>query len=193
MPKKMIRRFMPSPQTIKEHKSLRFLGEILHEPNLWHLNRHAVAKAFLIGIFVAFIPMPFQMLLAAALAVWFNCNLPIAVALVWITNPLTMPFFFYLTYRVGAFLLNRPAIEVNFELSVDWLSTKLMEIGVPLYFGSIVCGILLGIMSYALIQFFWKRKVRRDWRKRQQRLASARARLSQAAPTVRQPAANLRN
>src|SRR5690606_41229060 len=67
--------------------------------------------------------------LPISLAVWFNCNLPIAVALVWITNPLTMPFFFYLTYRVGAFLLNRPAIEVNFELSVDWLSTKLMEIG----------------------------------------------------------------
>lgn len=192
MPKKMIRRFMPSPQTFKEHKSLRFLGEILHEPNLWHLNRHAVAKAFLIGIFVAFIPMPFQMLLAAALAVWFNCNLPIAVTLVWITNPITMPFLFYLTYRVGAFLLNRPAVEVNFELSVDWLSTKLMEIGVPLYFGSIVCGILLGIMAYTLIQFFWKRKVRRDWQKRQQRLASARARLSQA-PAVRQPAANLRN
>src|SRR5690554_2589459 len=192
MPKKLIRRFMPSPQTIKEHKSLQFLGEILHEPNLWHLNRHAVAKAFLIGIFVAFIPMPFQMLLAAALAVWFNCNLPIAVALVWITNPLTMPFFFYFTYRVGAFLLNRPAIEVNFELSMSWLSTKLMEIGVPLYFGSIVCGILLGVLSYMLIQYFWKRKIRHDWRKRQQQLASARARLSKA-PAVRQPAANLRN
>jgi|SRR5690554_899703 len=172
MPKKLIRRFMPAPQTIKEHKSLQFLGEILHEPNLWHLNRHAVAKAFLIGIFVAFIPMPFQMLLAAALAIWFNCNLPIAVVLVWITNPLTMPFIFYLTYRVGAFLLNRPAVPVDFELSMEWLSTKLVEIGVPLYFGSTVCGTLLGILAYGLIQFFWKRKVRRDWRKRQlQRLA----------------------
>jgi len=185
MPKKLIRRFMPSPQTIKEHKSLQFLGEILHEPNLWHLNRHAVAKAFLIGIFVAFIPMPFQMLLAAALAVWFNCNLPIAVALVWITNPLTMPFFFYFTYRVGAFLLNRPAIEVNFELSMSWLSTKLMEIGVPLYFGSIVCGILLGVLSYVLIQYFWKRKIRHDWRKRQQqRLIRAQAKTLSRAQAI---------
>lgn len=174
MPKRLIQRFMPDPQTIKEHKSLQFLGEILHEPNLWHLNRHAVAKAFLIGVFVAFIPMPFQMLLAATLAVWFNCNLPIAVALVWITNPLTMPFVFYLTYRIGAFLLNRPAVHVNFELSMDWLSTKLVEIGVPLYFGSIICGILLGILAYVLIQYFWKRKIRRSWHARQQqRLARA--------------------
>src|SRR5690606_12254872 len=137
MPKKMIRRFMPSPQSFKEHKALRFLGEILHEPNLWHLNRHAVAKAFLSGVFVAFIPMPFQMLLAAALAVWFNCNLPIAVALVWITNPITMPFFFYLTYLFGSSLLNLPAIGVNLQQRVDLLINILKEIGVPIYFDSV--------------------------------------------------------
>lgn len=169
MPKRLLKRYMPDPQKIKDQKSLRLLGDILHEPNLWHINRHAVSRAFLIGIFVAFIPMPFQMLLAAALAIWFNCNLPISIALVWITNPLTMPPIFYCTYRVGAFLLNRPASNVEFQLSAEWLSTKLVDIGVPLYFGSVVCGTLLGIIAYGLIQFLWRRKVRRDWRERQLR------------------------
>ena len=172
MPKRLIKRYMPDPQKIKEHKSLQFLGDILHEPNLWHLNRHAVSKAFLVGIFVAFIPMPFQMVLAAALAVWFNCNLPISVALVWITNPLTMPPVFYFTYRVGTFLLNRDPVPVDFEFSVEWLSHKLVDVGVPLYFGSIVCGVMFGAIAYGLIQLLWRRKIRSDWRERQQRRAA---------------------
>ena len=172
MPKRLIRRYMPDPQKIKEHKSLQFLGDILHEPNLWHLNRHAVSKAFLVGIFVAFIPMPFQMVLAAALAVWFNCNLPISIALVWITNPLTMPPVFYFTYRVGTFLLNRDSVPVDFEFTVEWLSSKLVDVGVPLYVGSIVCGVMFGVIAYGLIQFLWRRKIRSDWRERQQRRAT---------------------
>jgi len=163
---------MPDPQKIKEHKSLQFLGDILHEPNLWHLNRHAVSKAFLVGIFVAFIPMPFQMVLAAALAVWFNCNLPISVALVWITNPLTMPPIFYFTYHVGTFLLNRDPVPVDFEFSVEWLSHKLVDVGVPLYVGSIVCGVMIGVIAYGLIQLLWRRKIRSDWRERQLRRAA---------------------
>ncbi|ARU56145.1 hypothetical protein OLMES_2072 [Oleiphilus messinensis] len=160
---------MPTPDKIRNIKSLQFLGDILHEPNLWHLNRHAVSKAFLIGIFCSFIPMPFQMVLAAFLAVWANCNLPISVALVWISNPLTMPPIFYFNYVVGATLLNRPISGYEFELSWNWLADKLLEVGLPLYFGSFVVATVCAVSSYLVIQYLWKRKVRKSWFERQQR------------------------
>ena len=109
MPRRLIRRYMPDPSSIREHKSLRFLGTLLHDPNLWHLNRHSVARAMAVGLFAAFIPIPMQMLLAAALAVSVRGNMPIAVSLVWLTNPITMPPVFFCTYQLGAWLMNRPS------------------------------------------------------------------------------------
>ena len=51
---------------------------------------------------MAFLPVPFQMVLAALGALWRRVNLPLAVALICITNPLTMAPAFYLCYKVGA-------------------------------------------------------------------------------------------
>ncbi len=167
MPKDFIKKYIPTPDKIREIKALHFLGDVLHEPNLWHINRHSVSKAFLIGMFWCFIPMPFQMVAAAFCAIWINCNLPISVALVWISNPITMPPIFYFNYLVGAFILNRPAKEYEMELSIQWLSDKLVEVGLPLYFGSLVVGIVFALCSYAVIEFLWRRKVRRDWHQRQ--------------------------
>ena len=108
MPKKTIKRMMPDHQTIKENKYLKIFGNLLHNANLWHLNRHSGAKAFAVGLFFAFIPVPFQMVLAAGAAILFHANLPLAIALVWLTNPLTMPFIFYACYLVGTWVLAVP-------------------------------------------------------------------------------------
>lgn len=166
MPKKFMKRYIPSPEKVRSIKSLHFLGDILHEPNLWHINRHCIARAFLIGIFLAFIPMPGQMVAAAFGAVWFNANLPLSVALVWISNPLTMPPIFYFNYKIGAMLLDRPVITFEFQLSWSWFSERMVEIGIPLYIGSVAVATVLSCFSYLLIQFLWRRKVRSEWRQR---------------------------
>lgn len=149
-------------------QSLRFLGDILNEPNLWHINRHSVARAFLIGVFFCFIPMPFQMVAAAFFAIWFNANLPLSVVLVWISNPVTMPPMFYFSYKVGAWVLNRPVLDFDFQLSIPWISERLLDIGIPLYLGSLMVATLCACLAYLGIQFLWRRKIRAEWQTRSQ-------------------------
>ena len=154
------------------------MGDILHEPNLWHINRHAVSKAFMVGIFCCFMPIPLQMLLAAFVAVWVNSNLPISVMLVWISNPFTMPPIFYLNYVVGAFILRTPTIDFDLQLSLTWLTEKMVEVGIPLYLGSFVCGLFFSVIAYMVIEYLWRRKIRKQWARRK----AKRAKIHQQAP-----------
>ena len=49
MPRRTIRRLLPKPHAIRDHKSLRLVSARLHDPNLWHLNRHSVSVAAFAG------------------------------------------------------------------------------------------------------------------------------------------------
>lgn len=169
MAKKLIQKYLPESKTIKENRHLRFLGSALYDANLWQLNRRSAAAAFFVGIFVAFIPMPFQMVLAAVLAILFRCNLPLSVALVWITNPVTMPAIFYFTYKIGCFILQTPVNEASFELTIECLGDGLSRVWKPLYLGSLVSGTVLGSISYLMIRAIWRWSVVVNWRQRNKR------------------------
>ncbi|MDQ6963397.1 MAG: hypothetical protein Q9M13_00590, partial [Mariprofundales bacterium] len=53
-PKKLISRYFPDPDRIRQHKRLQCFGSLLIGPGLWQLNRNSVAKAFAVGVFSAF-------------------------------------------------------------------------------------------------------------------------------------------
>ena len=166
MPKKLLKRFMPKPETLRDHKHLRMFGELLHKPNLWALNRKSAPGAFAIGLFVAWLPMPFQMVLAAALAIFFNVNIPIAVALVWITNPLTMPVMFYGAYLLGAKLLHHTPQKFVFEANWHWIESSIATIGPPFLLGCLVLGTVFALIGYVTINSLWKYSVLLKWQKR---------------------------
>jgi len=178
MPRRLFKRYMPNPDSIREHKSLRFLGKLIHDPNLWHLNRHSVARAMATGLFAALIPLPLQMLLAATLAVPVRANLPISVGLVWLTNPLTMPPVFYCTYKMGTWILQVPSGEAgqlwplisHFISEPSWalLSHLWSPILAPFLIGSLICGLLLAGIGYLMTMIYWRWWVRHNWRKRQE-------------------------
>ncbi len=169
MPKKFFKRWMPNHETVRNHKSLQFLGTLLHDPNLFHLNRKSVPGAFSIGLFCAFIPVPFQMAIAAVLAIWSRVNLPISVGLVWLTNPVTMPPVFYFCYKLGTWLLGMPAHAVKFEVSLTWLISEIEAVGAPLLFGSLVTGAVCAVTANLLIRLIWRLAVARTWQARSKR------------------------
>ncbi len=144
---------------------MRMLGKWIFNDQLWHLNRNSSAAAVFIGVFVAFLPIPSQMIVAAVLALMFRANLPLAVALVWITNPLTMVPMFYGTYQLGSFLLD---IQTPIELapSIESFVNNIALIWKPLLLGSVTCGTFFGSIAYGVTRISWRIMVVRKWHKR---------------------------
>lgn len=169
MPRQLLKRYMPNPDRIKRNKSLRFLGTMLHNPNLWHITRHSVARAMACGLFVAMLPIPMQMLLSTLFAVLFHANLPISVGLVWLTNPITMPPVFFAQYKIGTLLLGTPERSMPMELSLSWLSSEIHHIWQPMLAGSLLTAIIAGTLGYFGTLLYWRFWVSRNWKRRKVR------------------------
>lgn len=163
MPKRIIKKYFPDQKTIKDHKHLQVFGSLLHDQNLWHLNRRSFAGALAAGLFVAFIPLPTQMIIAAAVAIAFRVNLPVSVATVWITNPITMPPMFYAAYWIGSFLLNIPPDPDAFEFSVDAMMSSLGEIWQPFLLGCFILGAASSAIGYILARLLWRWVIVKRW------------------------------
>lgn len=168
MPKRLIKRWLPDQDKLKEHKHLRLFGKLLLDANLWHLNRRSAAGAFAVGLFMAWIPLPCQMLLAAGAAILFRVNLPLSVALVWLSNPFTMPPLFYGAYLVGCQLLGHPAQHIDIQFTWEWLVSVFETLAPPLLLGSLVLALLSALMGYAFIRTFWRINTVRQWQKRKE-------------------------
>jgi uncharacterized protein (DUF2062 family) len=172
MARKLIKKYLPHPRTITDNRWIKFLGPRLKEPGLWHVNRKSFSGGVAVGVFCAFMPIPFQMLLAAIAAILFRVNILVAVPLVRISNPVTIAPIFYFCYLVGTKILGEEVNEFLFELSVNWLLAELGDIWQPMLLGCLVVGSLASIAALLLSQFLWRYhiwtriKIRRNRRTR---------------------------
>jgi uncharacterized protein (DUF2062 family) len=167
MARKFFRRFMPSRETINQHRSLRLFRHWLEDPNLWHLNRYSVSSAVFIGLLIAFVPLPIHIIAVAMIAIWWRANLPISLTVIWLSNPITMPAQFFMAYKVGAFLLEQPPSQLQFELTWHWLSSEFGHIWQPLLLGCLVCGLSVAFLGAGLVRIAWRAQVIARWRARQ--------------------------
>lgn len=162
----MIRRWSKNiskrQHTIKNHTSLKIFGEFLHRREFWNLNRSSVSRGVAIGLFWAFMPLPFQMVFSTATAFLIRGNVAIAVTMVWITNPLTMPPIYYACYKLGAFVMGREELPFKFEVSWEWIASQFDKIFLPLMTGSLIIGGVAALLSYYLIHYLWFHSTKRD-------------------------------
>ena len=133
---------MPDPEKLRNSRSLRLVGAVLHDARLWQFNRRSVANAFALGFFAMWVPVPAQMIIVAILAIPCRANLPLGIALVWITNPVTVPPMFFGAYLFGSWLLGVTRVEVEFELTTEWLLHGLGQIWEPFLLGCLALGII---------------------------------------------------
>ncbi|GIX22767.1 MAG: hypothetical protein KatS3mg121_1550 [Gammaproteobacteria bacterium] len=174
MPRHWLKRRLPTPESVRNSRALRVLGTLLHDPNLWHLNRRAVAGGLAVGLFFAFVPLPLQMVQAALVAVLLRVNLPIAVTAIWVTNPFTIPPLFYLAYRFGAWLLGTPPVARPEHFSVSWALQELGQNWQPLLLGSLLFGLFAAAGGWALVHLLWRLHIVQALRRRRRLLGALR-------------------
>ena len=161
----MIRKFFKKKSSSKS-KIDAFLEKYKLPTSYFGINRRSVTRGVSIGLFWAFIPMPMQMLAVIATTPLFRFNVPIAITMVWLSNPFTMPPMYYMEYLTGNFILGQEGIQ-NIELSLEWFKTNLSDIFIPLYVGTAFYSIVVSGAIYLLLNRLWVHSVKNEKEERE--------------------------
>ena len=154
----MIRKTLKKTSRSKKLKS--FIKKYKIPREYLSTNRRMVSKAVLIGIFIAFIPMPMQMALVLAVMPFVKFNVPIALAMCWLSNPFTMPPMYYMEYLTGSFFLGSEVAPV--QMTLEWFSENIDDIFIPLYVGTAFYSIVGSLLAYWTVNHFWHGSVHSD-------------------------------
>lgn len=169
MPRDFLNRVLPARAYLREQWFLRPFDALLHDPALWATHRKNVLKAFALGLFACFLPIPGQTILPTLVALWLRVNIPVTVAASWLANPLTSGPLYYTCYRVGSWLLGIPRRSFHIEFSLEWLWSEIGHIWQPLLLGCLVLGIAVTGLSVFVLNWFWIRMSRRRFLERTSR------------------------
>jgi hypothetical protein len=148
-------------KTNKSHRFKEYIEKYNISTEFMTVNRKMVSRAMLVGFFIAFIPMPLQMVAVVAVLPFFKFNALIGIAIVWITNPITMPMIYYIEYLTGNVLLMRDGIE-GIEITLEWFSTHIDDIFIPLYTGALFYSTISAVFFYYLVNWLWINSVRNE-------------------------------
>ena len=157
----LFKRYIPHKESIASNSIIRLFDEYLHDPNIWHIHRRSSAGGAAIGVFCAFIPIPIQTLSAAALAILFRMNLPIAILFSFLANPITVPFIFFYSYKLGSILLGLEETQITNIIPenttiIEWFNTIFLNIWEPLLIGCLILGLISSSITYFLIRLIWR-------------------------------------
>ncbi|MFP4474194.1 MAG: DUF2062 domain-containing protein [Desulfatibacillaceae bacterium] len=118
-------------------------------------NPVEIALGLALGVFVGFSPtLGAQMIIVVFLAALLKWNKISAALGVWISNPLTAPFLYSLTYRVGSRVYglgnNYPLEQEAGGLVVVDLLQRAPEVFLVLFIGGVVVGLPAAVLAYIL-------------------------------------------
>lgn len=162
---KWIKKYLPTEESI-EHS--RELGEIkaIQKPSLWKYDCQTTARGVGVGLFVAVLPVPFQMLLAVLISIVLRANLPLAILFTWASNPITFIPQLYLTYYLGSLItgetlkdLKIPDLDFHWsQLGLAWhsLIVWLGQFGKTFFVGLPIMAFGIALVGYLTVIILWK-------------------------------------
>jgi uncharacterized protein (DUF2062 family) len=171
MPRRVLKKLLPSPCRLQQYWPVRVFGQRLLDPRLWSLHRRAITGAFGAGLAICFIPLPVHMFVAGLVAIVWRLNVPAVYGTIFLVNPVTMLPVYYLAYRVGAVLLRVAPEHFSFQLSWDWLQNGLGPMWQPFLLGCLVCALIAGVVGWLSLEAVWRWRVSSRYRAR--RVATA--------------------
>jgi uncharacterized protein (DUF2062 family) len=146
--KRWLRRLLrplPRRANIRRYPVIKWFAETAGRlPFLWSFKRSSVAPALYFGTVLAVLPLyGIQFALAFAAAILFRANVTVLFGLQLITNPLTLGPIYYVTYKIGMWLIATTGFG---EGAVGW-GTRINAL--------FVGGIVLGLAIAVVIDLLW--------------------------------------
>jgi uncharacterized protein (TIGR03546 family) len=147
-------------------------------------NPHEIALGFALGLFVGMAPcMGIQTIIAVFFASFFKWNKISAAVGVWISNPVSAPFLYGLTFYVGSLITGitesfRPVGIFDFSYLYQ-IILKARELFWTLTLGGIIVGLPVAVMGYYLSYIAVKRyqdDIKQKIAKQKERLAARKER-----------------
>ncbi len=161
-----------------EHKKTgvrRWIRNTFAQPMVWHLNRRSVAGGVAVGLFISWIPVPLQMLVAAVIAAVLRVHVPVSVVMVWFTNPLTFAPLLYAAWRSGSMILGKPVLAEPLTFSTSSILVSAGHAWPMLLTGMLFCASVSAVLGFVITLLVWRIHAIRRWNTRRARRASARA------------------
>ena len=174
----LIRRNMPTREALEGNRYTRHLA-LRHE--LWRFTRRSVPRGVAVGLLVgifALIP-GIQIIGAALLCVPGRGNIPIAVAMTFLSNPATTPLILIVSAMIGNFLgfrADTATVYAMMDRGVslnEWARWFFSDAAPAVLVGLAVFAIVSATIGYLLAAVIWRPIV---MRRRRQRLHAALAR-----------------
>lgn len=174
-----LRRLLPDSHTLRQHRALRWMGPMLHDRRLWHVNRRGIATGLAVGVFFGLLIPVAQILFAAGAALLLRANIPAAVGSTLITNPITFAPVYYAAYHLGAWMLGHADVALA-EVDLDrvaartetglalWMD-RLYTVGPPLALGLLTLAASLSVLIYFAVHWTWRLRIVRAWQRRKAR------------------------
>lgn len=188
--RRRLKRWLPTPDSVRGNRWLRWLGPMLHHPRLWHLSRRGIALGFALGVFSGLLIPVAQIPLAAGAAVLLRANVPVAIASTFVSNPVTFPAIYYGAYKLGAALVGEderiqtldasgngeawpdPLLVIEPVADIEhlgWIErswVRVRSLGKPLLVGIAVMSVSGGLLAYLVANWAWRLNVGVAWRRR---------------------------
>lgn len=156
-------------------------GRQLTQPKIWYINRKSITKAMFIGTFFGLMPIPLHTFLIIFAVLLFRVNLPLSLAMSWISNPLTIVPIIYLSFWTGAQIFQVKMIDQTMLMGVlhqvahyithfgqghiDFSLAKILMVGMITV--AFIGALILSILTH----LFWRYSVKKAWRKRKRKMA----------------------
>lgn len=153
---------------------------------------HAVALGFSCGAFASFTPfMGFHFLLAAAVAMIVRGNLLASALGTVVGNPLTFPFIWAITYKLGHVILGTGTLDTSADATHGLMHADLLTHSLdalwpllkPMIIGGLPLGLACGLLCYFPVYFSVK-----AYQERKQRRLAARQTAEMDRSTLSRPA-----
>lgn len=183
----LIRKNMPTREQLEGNRWTRGLAK-RHE--LWRFTRRSVPRGVAVGLLVgifALIP-GIQIIGAALLCVPGRGNIPIAVAMTFLSNPLTTPLILVVSAMIGNFMGFRADAGMVYEMIQheaslsEWARWFLSDAAPALLVGLAILSVVAASLGYVIAGMIWRPLVARR-RKRRLSAALARRHSQAVAPT----------